>query len=140
MTYIPEPCAIALETVIRDLLAEIPDLPVRAFFYRGRTGRSGPLDPWTRQEEAETPGCPDEWFVQLRPSSFDVVVSAAGRYEFGAYDVIGSPIEVKLPRIKGRPDAVDVDAFSGSKLHVELLAAIREKAAVVEQVRAAAKS
>ncbi len=138
MTYIPDPAAIALETVIRDLLAEIPDLPVRAFFYRGATGSSSPIAPWVRFDEAVTPGCPDEWFVMLRPGSFDVVVSAAGRFEFGAYDIIGDPIGVELPQVS--PGQVDVQALTGSKLHVALVAAIREKAAVVEQMRAAVQS
>ncbi len=124
-----------LEAVIRDLIADLPGLHVRAYFYRGATGQTGPLGPWTRFSEAETDGCGNEWFVMLRPSSFDVVVSAAGRYLFGAHDIIGDPIAVKLPQTS--PGVVDMPALSGSALHVELLAAIRRQAAVVEQMRAA---
>jgi hypothetical protein len=134
MTHTPDPTAAALETVIRDLLAENPALPIRADFYRGRTGNLGPLDVWSKYEHVRTPACGEEWFVLVKPNSFDVVVSVAGRLVFGEHDVI-AVAEVSLPQ--SEPGVVDVEALSGSMFHVELLAVIREKAAVAGQFRAA---
>jgi hypothetical protein len=142
MPYTPDPSMAAVEQVIRDLFDENPDLPMRAEFHRGANPNryAHAFAPATLTETVATPAFPGEWFVMVKPTSFDIIVSAAGRYEFGAYDVIGDPIEVRLPRVKGRPDKVDAGALTGSPLHVELLTAIREKAAVVEQMRAAVGS
>lgn len=129
------PAQHAVEQVIRDLIADNPDLPIRAQFYRGSSGHAGPLDAWTSYEHAETPGCPIEWFVRVAPNSFAAMVSAAGRLFLGENDVIGRAVEVPLP--PAVQDEVDLGALAGSQFHVELLAAIRETAAVVAEMRAA---
>jgi hypothetical protein len=128
----------AVEQMIRDLIADQPNLPIRANFYRGATGRTGPFDEWTRYEHAETPGCPQEWFVMVRPSALEILVQAAGRFEWGTNDIIGTGIEIGLPQTV--PGVVDVEALDGSALHVQLLAAIRSKAAVVADMAAAIRS
>lgn len=125
----------AVEQVIRDLIADNPDLPIMADFYRGVSDH--PLNLFgdrVKREYVTTPACGAEWFVRVLPTSFDVCVSAAGRLFLGAHDVIGDVTAVKLPQTS--PGVVDVDALTGSAFHVELLAAVREKAAVVEQMRA----
>ena len=120
--------------MIRDLIADNPTLPIRADFYRGATGRTGPLGQWSRYEQTETPVCGHEWFVLIRPAAFEVIVQAAGRMGFGANDIIGTGIEIKLPQTA--PGVVDQDALDGAALHVQLLAAIRIKAGVVADMAA----
>lgn len=114
-----------LETVIRDLIADLDNLPVRAEFYRG---------PGMPREEAATPGCPRFWFVAVRPTALDVCVSAAGRYWLGANDVIGDVNEIRLPQTA--PGVVDVTALTGPAFRDEIAAAIRRQAAVVQQMHA----
>jgi hypothetical protein len=117
-----------VEQVIYDLLNDNADLPIQAEFYRG-PGQYEYLntDAWT-----------SEWFVKVLPHSFDVCVSVAGRYEWGFNDVVGDVAEVRLPQ--SEPGVVDVDGVRGSRLHVELLAAIRAKAAVAAEMRAAVQA
>lgn len=125
----------AVEQVIRDLLADHPDLPILADFYRGISDR--PLNLFgdrIKREHVPTPACGAEWFVRVLPTSFDVCVSAAGRLFLGAHDVIGDVAVVVLPQTS--PGVVDLEALAGSRFHVELLAAVREKAVIVEQMRA----
>jgi len=125
----------AVEQTIRDLIADNPDLPIRADFYRGANPeRSDSFASPTRYEYASTPACEAEWFVSVRPASFEVAVAARGRWFLGENDVIGRAAGVEIPQTG--PGVVDVDALAGSRFHVELLAAVREKAAVVEQMRA----
>jgi len=139
MTYIPEPAMLAVEQMVRDLITENPELPIRAQFYRGRNrNMSHPLADPTLRDYAATPAAGAEWFVLLVPTVFDIIVQAAGRMFLGVNDTVGSGISVALPQTS--PGVVDIEALSGSELHVELLAAIREKAAVVDQMRAAVGS
>jgi hypothetical protein len=114
-----------VDQVIRDLIDENPDLPIRADFYRGVNPHrySSPFADPILRELVATPGCPQEWFVRILP---------------GVTDVVGEVAVVQLPQTS--PGVVDVEAVQGSRFHVELLAAIREKAAVVEQMRAAVAS
>ena len=72
--------------------------------------------------------------MRVLPGAFEVRVSAAGRLLFGVNDTIGEVAVVPLPQTS--LGVVDVDAVAGSRFHVELLAAVRAKAAVVEQMRA----
>jgi hypothetical protein len=76
--------------------------------------------------------------VFLRVTDRDVCVSAAGRRFLGVNNTIGDVTAVTFPQT--RPGVVDVDALTSSQFHVELLAAVREKAAVVEQMCAAVTS
>ena len=125
----------AVEQAIRDLINDYPDLPIRAEFYRGPSGDRSPLGNPTSLEQAAAPGCPDEWFVKVRPTAFDVCVSVAGRWAWGANDVVGDVTVVPLPQTS--PGVVDVEAVQSSGFDVELLAAVRAKAAVARQMRAA---
>jgi hypothetical protein len=129
-----------VDQVIRDLIDENPDLPIRADFYRGVNPHrySSPFADPILRELVATPGCPQEWFVRILPGAFEVCVSAAGRLFLGVTDVVGEVAVVQLPQTS--PGVVDVEAVQGSRFHVELLAAIRENAAVVEQMRAAVAS
>lgn len=125
-----------VEQLIRDLITDNPDLPIRADFYRGRNPNwASPFADTAIREYTETPGCPDEWFVRVGPSAFEVCVSVAGRLGFGVNDVVGEVTVVQLPQTS--PGVVDVEALTGSRFHVELLAAVRAKAAVAAQMRAA---
>ena len=125
-----------VERVIIDVLAENSDLPIQASFYRGviPPAERGFLGDAIRREYLSTPCCPPEWFVRVLPGAFEVCVSAAGRLLFGVTDTIGEVAVVPLPQTS--PGVVDVDAVGGSRFHVELLAAVRAKAAVVAQMRA----
>jgi hypothetical protein len=114
----------AVERVTSDLLNDNADLPIQADLYRGPGN----------YEYLNTDACGTEWFVRVKPTSFDVCVSAAGRYEWGYNDVVGEVTVVHLPQAS--PGVVDVEAVQGSRFHVELLAAIREKVAVVKQMHA----
>lgn len=131
------PAQHAVEQVIRDLIADNPDLPIRADFYRGINPHryDNPFADAILREYAKTPACPSEWFVRLMPTDLDVCVSAAGRLFLGVTDTIGDVRAVKFPQTS--PGEVDLDALAGSQFHVELLVAIREKAAVVAEMRAA---
>ncbi len=133
----PDPWMPAVEQTIRDLIADNPGLPVRAEFHRGHTGNYGPLDVWTKTESVATPDCPHEWFVLIKPNPFDIVVSVAGRYMFGVHDTFKHQV-VTLPQT--RPGRVDVEAAAGSRFEVELLGAIRVKAAEIAEQRAAVKA
>jgi hypothetical protein len=53
------------------------------------------------------------------------------RLFLGVNDVVGDVRVVQLPQ--SSPGVVDEDAVRGSRFEVELLAAIREKAAVVKE-------
>lgn len=124
-----------VEQAIRDLINDNMDLPIRADFYRGIS--STPLNFWgdrIRREYVETPGCPDEWFVRLMVNDLDVCVSIAGRNDWGVNDVVGEVAVIKLPTVA--PGVVDVAAVMGSRFDVELLGAVRAKAAEARQVRA----
>lgn len=124
-----------VEQAVRDLINDNSDLPIRADFYRGVS--AAPLNLWgdrIRREHVETPGCPDEWFVKVMVSDLDVCVSAAGRSFLGVNDVVGEVTMVELPM--AAPGVVDIATVMGSRFDVELLAAVREKAAAVAQMRA----
>jgi hypothetical protein len=138
--YNPNPSQQAVEQVIRDLVADNPDLPIRADFYRGinQDRYSSPFADAILREYVSTPGCPWEWFVRVSPTDTDVMVSAAGRGFLGVHDTIGEVASVKLPQTS--PGEVDIQALSDSRFHVEMLAAVREKAAVVAEMRAAITS
>lgn len=131
----PNPYADVVEQVIRDLIADNPDLPIKADFFRGISAI--PLNVWgdrILREEVTSPACGREWFVLAKPGATEVIVSAAGRSLFDVNDVIGEVTVVPLPQTT--PGVVDVDALASSRFHVELLAAVREKAAVVAQMQA----
>jgi hypothetical protein len=130
------PAQHAVEQVIRDLIADNPDLPIRADFYRGINPDrySNPFADSILREYVETPNCPSAWFVRLMPTDLDVCVSAAGRLFLGVNDTIGEVAAVKLPQTSL---GVDVVALTSNQFHVALLAAVRVKAAVVAEMRAA---
>lgn len=131
----PTESQIITEQIIRGLITDNPTLPIRGDFYRGpNPNRSNPLAEPTIHEYVDSPACGNEWFVRVLPTLSDVCVSAAGRYDWGYNDVIGEVTVVKLPQ--SSPGVVDLDALRSPRFKVELLAAIREKAAVVEQMRA----
>lgn len=128
----------AVEKVIRDLLADNPDLPLRAEFYRPIRDPDF-ANPFSSarpnmREYTQTPACPDEWLVEIDPGAFEVMVRAIGELDFFGPKLIGDVAVVPLPR-SGKWE-VDVEAVQGSGFHVQLLAAVREKTAVVEQMRA----
>ena len=121
----------AVEQAIRDLIAEHPDLPIRASFRRGPI--FGPFDTEVSYETAETPNRPHEFFVHVVPDHLEVGVAAvADAHELAA---VGAPTFVELP--ESSYGVVDVESLTGSRFHVELLGAIRAKAAVVAEMRQA---
>lgn len=131
----------AVEQVIRDLIADNPDLPIRAEFFRpirdpGFYNPLSPARPFLREYE-QTPDCPDEWLVEVAPAAFEVLVRAVGKIDYFGPKLIGEVTVVPLPR-SGEWE-VDVLAVQGSQFHVELLAAIRAKAAMVDQMRGAVR-
>ncbi len=121
-----------VEQTVRELITANPDLPIRAEFHRGHTGNYGPLDVWSKTESVATPDCPHEWFVLVKPRSFDTVVSVAGRYMFGVHGTYDH-VAVDLPQTK--PGHVDEGAVRSSRFEVELEAAIRGRAAAIESAR-----
>jgi hypothetical protein len=131
---VPSPAQAAVETVITELINDNPQLPLEAAFRRGINPHRGPLDDPILRDYVRSPGWDIEWYVSIRPSDLDVCISVAGRRLFGVNDVLDGVARVPLPQ--STPGTVDVDALAGSKLHVALLAAIREKANVAAQMRA----
>lgn len=135
----PDAHQAAVEQVISDLMDEHPDLPIRAEFFRPIRDPDfynplSPARPFLREYE-QTPGCPDEWLVEVAPGAFEVLVRAVGERDYFGPKLVGEVTVVPLPR-SGEWE-VDVLAVAGSRFHVELLAAIRDKAAVVAQMREA---
>jgi hypothetical protein len=82
--------------------------------------------------EATTPAA-GTWYVLVKPAQLYVAVSAVKPTPLG-WDLIDRAVSVDYPRDGAR---VDLEALAGSRFHVELLSAIRAKAAVVESVRGA---
>lgn len=115
------------EQQVRAVIAEYPDLPIVAEFYRGR-GQD--------REVVETANA-GAWFVLIRPTSLDAVVSALGPTPLGP-DIIGRAVSVDYPRRADQPTQVGLTALGESRFFVELLAAVRDKVAVIEEAQAAA--
>lgn len=115
------------EQQIRNIMNEYPDLPIVAEFYRGRR-----MD--RDVAYTDTAGA---WYVLALPNSLYVAVSAQGPTPLGT-NIIGRAVSVDYPRRTDQPTQVDLEALGGARFHVELLAAIRGKAAVVEAARSAA--
>jgi hypothetical protein len=130
------PAQPVIEQIIREICADNADLPIRGDFYRGINPNrySSPFADPILREEVDSPACGHEWFVRVLPGATEVMVSAAGRLFLGVNDTIGEVTVVPMPQTT--PGDVDLDALPESRFHVELLAAIRDKAAVVEQMRA----
>ncbi|GGN39067.1 hypothetical protein FHR83_006804 [Actinoplanes campanulatus] len=115
------------EQQVRTVMAEYPHLPIVAEFYRGRGND---------RDVAYTANA-GSWFVLVLPSSLYVAVSAQGPTPLGT-DIIGRAVSVDYPRRADQPTQVDLEALGASRFYVELVAAIREKAAVVEAAGTAA--
>jgi hypothetical protein len=137
MTAAPKDHTPAVEQVIRDVIADNPDLPIRGDFYRGIVppAERGLFGDPIRREYVRSEACGADWFVNALPGATEVIVAALGRQLFDVNDVIGEVTVLSLPQTT--PGVVDAEALSGSRFHVELLGAIREKAAVVAEMRAA---
>jgi hypothetical protein len=129
-----------IEQAIREICADNPALPIEGSFYRGVNPDrySSPFASPSLREYVSTPACGQEWFVRVLPSAFQVCVSAAGRRFLGVNDTIGEGQVIQLPQ--SGPGDVDLEALAGNRFHVELLAAIRKMASVVEEMRAAASA
>lgn len=111
------------EQAVRAIIAEYPDLPIVAEFYRG----------WGNDREVVYTDRAGSYFVLVLPNSLYTAVSAQGPTPLGT-NIIGRAVSVDYPR---QGERVDLEALAGSRFHVELLAAIREKVAVAEAARAA---
>jgi hypothetical protein len=120
------------EALIRAIVADRPDLPIKARFFRGlKRGRSGPV---ITEDEMETPAADDGWFVLLLPGCAEVAISAQEPTFMGP-DIIGRGVAdcVRYPHFA---DKVDMEALAGDAFRAELVAAIDEKAAVITAARA----
>jgi hypothetical protein len=133
----PEPTVTAndvAETVVRDLIAAMPDAPIYAEFYRG-------LDPNSRtpsilHEYASTPTYDGRgWFVRILPGCSDAAISAAAapqRY-FGP-DLLGEVVCLDYPKVDGE---VDTSALLGAEFRARLREVVEGKLAEIEAARSA---
>lgn len=108
------------EQAVRAIISEYPHLPIVAEFYRG----------WGEDRDVVCTDAASSRFVLVKPASLSVAVSANGPAPLGS-NIIGRAVSVDYPRQGGR---VDLGALAGSRFYMDLLAAIRAKAAVLEDV------
>lgn len=129
MTVTVNPMLLA-EAVVRDLMSTHPELPIRAEFYRGRS----------RYEVMTTPAVTTGWYVLAKPTLHDVVLSAIEPTPLGWGIVggLGDDAEVTAVKFPAFGGDVDREALTGPEFGQELLAAVRAKAAVIDEARAAA--
>jgi len=129
------------EVVIRDLIAAHPERPIVAEFWRGLVRT--PLGPQPQYDIIATPAAEvDGRFVMLKPGHADVAMSAQ-EPDFLGPRIIGDRIATCLPyptvvdRDVETDNDVDMQALRGEAFAAELLAAIDEKVAVIEDARRA---
>jgi hypothetical protein len=122
----PTPNEVA-QQVIRELLAEHPDVPARGEFFRSLA--KGPWGPIINEDVAQSDSCGREWFVRIKPGGGDAVITGAGRWSFGYNDFIGKPVCVSYPRTDG---VEDVDAMRRPEFKAALWAAVEGKLAEVQ--------
>lgn len=120
------------ETLIRDLIADHPDLPIRAAFFRG-INKGNTWNP-INEEIVETPAARGGWFVYLAPGHSDVALSAQEPTLLGP-DIIGRGIADRFPYPQ-RDGAVDVGALAGDDFRAVLLAEIRNRVTVIDEAKA----
>jgi hypothetical protein len=120
------------EEVIRSIMADRPDLPIVARFYRGL--ERGPFGPVINEDFVETPAADSGWFVMLIPGHSDVAMSAQ-EPDFLGPRIIGGGVAdcLSYPQTG---DEVDLEALAGETFRARLLAAIDEKVAVIAAARA----
>ncbi len=123
-----------IEQVIRGLIADNLDLPIRAAFYRG-INKGNVWNP-INEETVQTSPAEAGWFVYLKPGHSEVCISAQEPTMLGP-DIIGRGLADRLdyPSVGNE---VDLDALAGDAFRDVLLNAIREKVALIESTRASA--
>jgi hypothetical protein len=122
-----------VEQVLRDILNDHTEKPIRVRFYRGL--ERGTYGPRVVEEVVQTPAAEDGWFVLLIPGHSDVAISAQKPSMFGA-DIIGGGVAGCLSYPKDAEGEPDLEALAGLEFGRKLLAAIDEKIAVIEAARA----
>lgn len=123
------------EQVIRKLMHDLADQPIRAEFYRGLT--KGPRAR-VKYETVDTPAFDGTWFVLLLPGCSDVAMSAKEPSFLGP-NLIGTANCLAYPR-RDDGTGVDLDALGAAEFRAELEAAVREKLAVIAARQAEVKA
>jgi hypothetical protein len=118
------------EIVIRKLMHDLADQPIRTEFYRGLT--KGPRAR-VKYETVDTPAMDGTWFVLLLPGHSDVAMSAQEPGFLGP-EIIGVMAD-RLDYPRDSDGQVDINALGGGAFRAQLEAAVREKLAVIATAR-----
>lgn len=123
-----KPVAVA-EQVVRDLMAQHPEWPVRAEFYRGLDPNS--RTPRVMHDVATSDAYDGTWFVMILPGAGEYAISAQEPSVLGP-----APMRIAdclaYPRQGGE---VDVDALAGVEFRAELAREIEAKLAEIEAAK-----
>lgn len=115
----------ASEKVVRRLLADMPDVPVRVEFYRGLDPDSN--RPRIMHEVVTTPAYDGTWFVLVLPTPTDAAISAQEPSMLGP-NIIGSAAVAAYP-------VADDGKLNESAMAERLGEVIRAKAAEIKAAR-----
>ncbi len=121
------------ETVVRDLLAEAPDAPLLAEFYRGLDPDS-PM-PRTLRDTVASDACSSGWFVRILPGDVDAAISAAGAPDLFGPNLIGAVESLSYPR--AADGEVDTSALLGEGFRAQLRTVVAGRLAVLNTERVA---
>jgi hypothetical protein len=129
----PNPAEVA-EQAIRRYMADHPEQPILAEFYRGLS-RDGSGYPQVDHEYAETPAAGDNgWYVLILPGHSDAAISAQ-KPDFLGHTIIGGGVADTFQYPHTGNGDVDVEALAGGVFQAQLAAAIGDKVAVIEAER-----
>lgn len=122
------------EQAIRRYMADHPEQPIVAEFYRGLS-RNAYGHPQVDHEYAETPAAADNgWYVLVIPGHSDAAISAQ-KPDFLGHSIVGGGVADTFQYPHTGSGDVDVEALAGDVFQAQLAKVVGEKVAAIAAER-----